>query len=718
MVSTKGLRVGLVVAAVLVLGVVLGFIGYAHWRAQKFLLGLPGRLGIDIRQESDGVTYSQSFEGRTIYTVHAAKQIQRSDGTYTLRDVGIVLYGKDGTRADKIHGQEFLYDQKAGMLTAVGEAFLDLGAKNDDPRRVVHVKTSGMVYRAKEKTAVTAEPIEFMAGGLSGQAVGASYDGGTGVVVLEHAVKVSGVKNDKPMVMTAGRAELDKAANIVKLEGVRYTAEGDSGAQKMVADRAVVRLNGQGVAERVEAEGHVGLSGENRGIVTSERMEADLNAKGGVKDGHLWGGVSYWNDSAVRQERGRAEDARVNFDGAGRPVRAVMVGGVVLDVVEGAVSRRLLSRSLDVSLGTGGGGGGKGKTLLRGGVAEGGAVLRLVDQTGSTEVRGEKLTGRFSGAGVVEGLDGAGGTAVERVSAKYRDLSEGAVLRMDFAPGKGGKMELARAMQKGNVVTVREAGKTLERGKGDEADYDAGTDVMVMRGGVQVSDEGRVLLADRVTADRGTGVGVAEGSVRVSYVQEKGEPVHVTAGKAVGNKATGVTEFTAAAGGKVRLWEGGEAVEAPVIDFDRTGKKVVAKGGARAVLAGGVRVFGSEMTYTDAARTVELGGPVRVVDAGGTVEAESGVVYLGPGGLGGSVERVVAQGGVVVDQPGREAKGEKLVYTAGDETYLLTGSPRLVDAVQGTVAGSSIRFRRGEDTVVVSGEGGRVRSEPRVREKQ
>ena len=39
------------------------------------------RLGIDINSETNGFTYSQSLQGRTIYTIHAAKEIehQRQD---------------------------------------------------------------------------------------------------------------------------------------------------------------------------------------------------------------------------------------------------------------------------------------------------------------------------------------------------------------------------------------------------------------------------------------------------------------------------------------------------------------------------------------------------------------------------------------------------------------------------------------------------------------
>ena len=110
-VSVERLRVWLLVGAGLLVIVVAAFLGYAHYRAHRFLTNLPKKLGVDVRRETNGFTYSQSSEGKTIYTIHAAKAVERSDGKMTLHDVGIVLYGRKQDRADRIYGNEFEYDQ-------------------------------------------------------------------------------------------------------------------------------------------------------------------------------------------------------------------------------------------------------------------------------------------------------------------------------------------------------------------------------------------------------------------------------------------------------------------------------------------------------------------------------------------------------------------------------------------------------------------------------
>ncbi len=211
-ISVERLRVWLLIGAGLLVVVIMAFLGYAHLRAHRFLRDLPGRLGADITRESNGFTYSQSSKGKTVYTIHAAKMVQRKDGKTTLRDVGIVLYGQKQDRADRIYGSEFEYDQKAGVVRAMGIVHLDLQAPTPadtrgraeyaagrDPmasgagstenhaegdERLVHVKTSGLVFVQSLGVASTDQPIEFQYRGLTGQARGADYSSDTGVTVL------------------------------------------------------------------------------------------------------------------------------------------------------------------------------------------------------------------------------------------------------------------------------------------------------------------------------------------------------------------------------------------------------------------------------------------------------------------------------------------------------------------------------------------------------
>ena len=66
---------------------------------------------------------------------------------------------------------------------------------------------------------------------------------------------------------------------------------------------------------------------------------------------------------------------------------------------------------------------------------------------------------------------------------------------------------------------------------------------------------------------------------------------------------------------------------------------------------------------------------------------------------------MIAEDNVVVQQPNRRADGQKLVYTAADDKFVLTGGPpSIFDAEQGKITGVSLTFFRRDDRVLVEGE--------------
>lgn len=775
------LRVGVVSVATLLVVVVAGFVWYGHHVAKVFVGGLANKYGIGIKQTADGVTFSHSDKGRTVFTVHAAKQVQHTNGVITLHDVGIVLYGRQDGKEDRIHGNEFEVDQAKGVMRAVGEVYLDLaapdaknGAAGGDSR-TVHVKTSGLVFNQKTRSAATDEGVEFAVQGITGSAVGAEYDSVAGVMVLRSAVHLSGLRDGKPMALTAGRAEARREQSVVMLESVRFTSVAD----RLAADHATVHLDKQARPERVEAQGHVELGGEARGTLAGERLEVALNPKGQPRTGHLWGGVRYAEEDAGRKARGEAQDLRVGFDEGGHPVHAVAGGGVVL--YEKAVSgeRTLRARAVDVSMDTRG----RGRVGIREAAADGAADLRMVSTgpkgVSGTEATAERMVAKFVAAGAGERVASVSGRGKTMLSRRGPDgaeeTSRGDEFEVSFkASGKDGS-EIDHARQRGGFTSVRTspgklvAGKAsapaVEHAKADEATYDAPGDRLTLSGSVEIADAASELRADRIALDRRSGDATAEGGVRVSYIatEGKGEPMHVTAARMVERRAAGTTDFFGAPGADARMWQAMSQVEAPALHLeggtgDAAKRRLVAggevRGGADVVkstlVSGGVgkkgpstprvaRVLSHGMIYTGATHRVEFTGQVRLTDAQGVLRADEATVFLAApvsgksdastGLMGGRVERVVARGAVEIEQTGRRATGQELVYTAADETFVLTGSkaapPRMVDEARGTITGGSLRFRSGDDSVFISGgevpaavgQQGRVHTETRVRQQ-
>jgi lipopolysaccharide export system protein LptA len=135
-----------------------------------------------------------------------------------------------------------------------------------------------------------------------------------------------------------------------------------------------------------------------------------------------------------------------------------------------------------------------------------------------------------------------------------------------------------------------------------------------------------------------------------------------------------------------------------------------------------MRVTSGELVYSGLTRQAEFSGGVRADTVDGVIRAAEATVYLQQNAsqtavasataaapsLGGSVERMVATEKIVIEQTGRKASGERLVYTASDGLFVLTGDarsqPKMVDAARGTITGAALTFHAGDDSVVVSGE--------------
>ncbi|MDP9038775.1 MAG: LptA/OstA family protein [Acidobacteriota bacterium] len=568
------LRLWLVAGACLLLAVVGLFIGSAHYLRRHALARLSSRLGVDIKSETSGFTYSQSVQGRTIYTIHAAKEVEHVNGTITLHDVSMVLYGRTGDRADMVYGKDFEYNQSAGMLRALGLVHIDLGAAGsgrpgappltpladgeDDAGggpRLLHATTSGLVYLDKLGVAATSQAIEFQTGQMKGHAVGADYSTDTGVLLLHSAVSMNGVVGGRPVELTAASAQLDQRGRRTLLSQARYV----SGVQTMQADHAKVFTGADNALERIEAEGHLALA-RGAGTVQAVRGNVTFAAKNNAQTVVLAGGVRYVEDLPLRQGRGEAADATIIFDARGAAHTAVFSGDVHMtqrtrthdDAREPWSVRELAAPRVETTLGDAG----LGRTALRDAHAVGGARLRMVENRPGTAAAGAGTTTELAGDDLVAHLlpvtaaeqaprldtvAARGHTVLHQIAADgVEQTSSGDSLEARFAPeaprsgtshgvraGELGPGQLVGATQQGHVHLARStpprpgaAAVPPEEATADHAGYDGVADRLTLTGGVRLSNGDNLLAADRVALDRTTGNMQAEGAVKVSYTQQ------------------------------------------------------------------------------------------------------------------------------------------------------------------------------------------------------
>jgi lipopolysaccharide export system protein LptA len=121
-----------------------------------------------------------------------------------------------------------------------------------------------------------------------------------------------------------------------------------------------------------------------------------------------------------------------------------------------------------------------------------------------------------------------------------------------------------------------------------------------------------------------------------------------------------------------------------------------------------VNVTAARLSYTDSERKARFDGGVVLKGADVSVTADRAEVRLQPRGqksgaaTASQVEEITAVGHIAIQQPSRKATGERLVYTAYDGKFVLTGGPpSIFDAEHGQISGDSLTFYSRDGRVLV-----------------
>jgi lipopolysaccharide export system protein LptA len=313
-------------------------------------------------------------------------------------------------------------------------------------------------------------------------------------------------------------------------------------------------------------------------------------------------------------------------------------------------------------------------------------------------------------------------------------VSTSQMLDVVFRP-EGGVRSIT---QTGHVAYVDGAQKAwAERGEYTTADQ-----MLVLSGSPRVVDNGMTTTAQTIRMSRATGDAIAEGNVKSTYSDLKAQPeggmfassdpIHVASRRMMAHRSPAIAVYT----GDARLWQNANVVEAPRLQFDRDRRSLLAQGLAQGNVAQPVstvlvqvdksgkatpvRITSARLNYVDAERKIVLSGGVTAKSSDTTLTGQQMTVFLLPQsqtrqsslrspataepGTPGQVDRIVAAGKVVIAQPTRHATGDRLVYTAAEDKFVLTGGPpSIFDAERGKITGDSLTFFRHDDRVLVEG---------------
>ncbi len=727
--------------AIALIVVVTGFYFYARMRMRRAFHDIPQKIGINVQQSTTGWTFSKSEGGRTIFTVHASQAVQyKGGGRAELKDVNIIVYGRQANRYDQIYGSDFEYDPQTKVIAAKGEVHIDLEGNAEGPvnpdqaapmelKNPIHLKTSGLSFDQNTGVAETKERVEFRVPQASGSAMGATFDSRGATLTLASNIQVH-ANEPHAADIHASHGVITKGPNRAVLDGVELKrAAGNFSTRQLT-----IFLRDDNTVERLLADGDVNAhdTGKTTVDALAPRAESVLDEKNDLRNASLTGGVSLIATGADNVQA-NAGKLLFTFKGKNEVDKATASDGVrLLQQPAKQGSGRpveITSQAMDFIVRNG--------RVLTEAVTSGPAQITVQpasnttsgDTAGKTVLTAGQFNARFQ-KNRLTSLTGAPNAKIVMSTPGQADkISTSDRVDVGFA-ATGGISTLA---QDGNFHYVEDARDGRREAWAEKAAYSAGqgaNDVLKLSGSPRFVEGGVTTTADAMEIGRTTGDAFASGNVKTTYSNLKpdtsgallasGDPIHVTGTTMTARRSSGTARYQNA-----RLWQGANVIEAPTLDFRREPREVTALGdrshGITTVFVEQdkngkvtpVNVTAAKLTYTDANRQAHFEGGVTMKGADTTVTADRLDIYLRPtpakdAGVGhratgpSQLEKAIATGHIAIDQPNRRATGENLTYTSTDAKFVLTGGPpSIFDAEHGKVTGDSLTFYQHDDRVLV-----------------
>ena len=729
--------------------IVLGSYLIARWRLSHAAKSIPQKLNIQVQQTAEGFTISKSEEGRTIFTVRAGNAIQYKEGGHAeLHDVSITVYGRDSSRFDQIYGSDFDYNPQSGIITAKGEVQIDLqsnpaGARQPDqasPRELknpVHIKTSGLVFNQKTGDASTPEKVQFGVAQAAGSAIGATYTAKEGVLDMHSDVNLV-LTGPTPGTLTARRGTLRKDPRQIDLDQPHMV----HGTQQFESDHGTIFLREDDTVDRVLGTGNVRIHVNGRSPMEARSERAELfmtDEQGNIRTAVLSGKVQM-ESSGVQPAHGSAGRVTLNFSGKNLMTTARAEENVKLvqqhvpgtQIVQNSSGQANNSQDIEITAPVINFFVEQGRRLRRA-VTSGAAQIAILPARGAAGQRTFVTAGKFD-------------ARLDERSRLHSVHGEPDAKILNNAPGEVDRVSTSRMLDAffgpaGGIESLVEVGSVAYvdanlKAWGERARYTPSDQMLYLTGSPRVIDGGMTTTARSMRMNRARGDAFADGDVKSSYsdlqpqpngaLLASSSPIHVTARNMVTHQNPGVATYT----GKARLWQDANVVEAPSIVFERERRSVTAYGSATTPVSTAlvqtdkngnetpVNITSKSLIYIDNERKAHFEGRVVAKSADATMTGNQVDVYLrarGPGAAvqnsaqpvagASQIEKIIAEGQIVIVQPNRRAQGDHLVYTASDDKFVLTGGPpSIFDAERGKVTGDSLTLFRRDDRVLVEGE--------------
>jgi len=731
------------------------------FRQARALRNAPAAVPVTVEKQSAQFSFSKVEQDRTIFTVRASRATQyRDQDRSLLEDVWITLYGRDGTRNDNIHARKCTYEPSTGDIRCEGQVQIDIASAKPPSggaaEQTLAVKTSDVSFNRETGEAATSAPVDFSFAGGQGHGVGVSYSTRDSIVRVEHSVEFQMSASERtgglPVSAAGSSLEIRRGDRTVVLHGPATVREGP---RELSADQVSVVLDEDNHARRAIVQGHPQIhtvEGAGKIDVSANQMEVLLSPAGWIERIIADGNVTGVRQMAARIDHFSAEHVEFTMLAARNLLQDMTAsGGVAADSQQGGGSRVLKTDALHVVFSPGAGGNQPSAKMDQQQIESveslAPATIESRSASDTTTLSAQKFVAQMGANQRLEKLFGHAGVEVRRQigSAAPQAVSAGEMVATFGAGGDWDTLE-----ESGNV-RFQQADRQATAA---HAKIIRATDLITLDGSPVLSDSmSRTTVASAVINQKSGEIRGVGGVISTYTSSNQNDAVglgtgaaHISADSLAGSANSGHVTYR----GHARLWQGESVLQCDQIELWRDEKKLQATGHVSAIFPQESspfmpvaskasapaseqpqgptlwRIFAPTLTYWSDQGKAHLEGGVSAKSDQGSLDSRTLDVFLKSDGTpapsgktqagGGQLNRVLAEGDVVVTQGGRRGMADQAEYTAADGKFVLSGGlPTITDDSSNTTTGHSLTFYVANDTILVdSQEGSRTLTKHRV----
>jgi lipopolysaccharide export system protein LptA len=733
------------------------------------------------------------------------------------------IYGDDFSYEPRSGEVEAKGDVQIDLVANPGGSTSPDQSAPKNVKNAIHLKTRDLIFNKNTGDASTNARVDFSTPQASGWAVGVKYAGKSNVLTLSSQIHMEmsgrsgavidadhGIITNEPREITLDHPRLTRkdsnmladravfhlgpedniedivaSGNVVtETQLAKESTKAEEPAElRSRADAADLLLTGnQNLLRTVTLTGNVHVEETGSRAMQGEagRVILQFAGQNQLQAIHATDGTRLWGENAASEQSRPTSEAQ-NFEITAPTIDFAMVDGNRLDHAETSGAAKITISPVAID------GPSKGPVENQ---ASQHAPLRVAEDRGadnhpSTRKAGVPATGE--GARPSTTFITAGRFVAHFANEQgrsYLTMINGApnARIVNLTPGQPDRVSTSDSVDaiflpEGGIESVTQTGKVFYTDNlspdkrvqawARNAHYTPSDQTLVLTGNPRVISGSMETTARTIRINRATGEAGADTDVKSTYNDLKAQPdgallasaspIHVTARSMTAQNNPAVAVYT----GNARLWQDGNVIEAPSIQFDRDHRSVIAQGtpghpvqtvliqsrhsradSGRPAAGPGVRdsmderarsstepqkgssisasesspisITAAKLTYTDSERNAHYEGGVVAKGSDFSASCKTLDAYLKARGQdstnqltdhAGQLDHMVAQKDVVVEQPNRRAEGQNLVYTAADDKFVLTGgSPSIFDAEHGKITGVSLTFFRRDDRVLVEGE--------------